>query len=96
MSENAESTKKSDSIIDGEIDSESDAEAVKRAKDEPQNDRENMEYSWIYLLGEKDKPDKTKIGLTTKENPLKRFKEMATGNTELFFYMAYRLPAWYM
>lgn len=59
------------------------------------NDRENMGYSWIYLLGEKGKPCKTKIGLTTKENPLRRFKEMATGNTNLYFYLAYRLPAWY-
>lgn len=59
------------------------------------NDRENLGYSWIYLLGEKGKPNKTKIGLTTKENPLLRFKEMATGNTNLYFYLAYRLPAWY-
>lgn len=59
------------------------------------NDRENMGYSWIYLLGKKGKPCKTKIGLTTKENPLRRFKEMATGNTNLYFYLAYRLPAWY-
>lgn len=59
------------------------------------NDRENMGYSWIYLLGEKGKSNKTKIGLTTKENPLLRFKEMATGNTNLYFYLAYRLPAWY-
>ena len=54
-----------------------------------------MGYSWIYLLGEKGRPCKTKIGLTTKENPLRRFKEMATGNTDLYFYLAYRLPAWY-
>ena len=59
------------------------------------HDRENMGYSWIYLLGEKGNPCKTKIGLTTKENPLRRFKEMATGNTNLYFYLAYRLPAWY-
>ncbi|NHQ86276.1 hypothetical protein HA050_09120 [Iodobacter sp. HSC-16F04] len=59
------------------------------------NDRENMGYSWIYLLGEKGRPCKTKIGLTTKENPLSRFKEMATGNTKLYFYLAYQLPAWY-
>lgn len=59
------------------------------------NDRENMGYSWIYLLGEKGNPCKTKIGLTTKENPLRRFKEMATGNSNLYFYLAYRLPAWY-
>lgn len=60
------------------------------------NDRDNMGYSWIYLLGEKRRPCRTKIGLTTKENPLRRFKEMATGNTDLYFYLAYRLPAWYV
>lgn len=96
MSENAKSASNTDSSIDNEIYSGSAADRAMRAKNLPQNDRENMEYSWIYLLGEKDAPKKTKIGLTVKENPLRRFKEMTTGNTQLYFFLAYRLPAWYM
>lgn len=96
VSENAENVKNTDSIINDEINRESAAELAKRAKNEPQNDRENMEYGWIYLLGEQDTSKKTKLGLTIKENPLKRFREMATGNTRLYFFLAYRLPVWYM
>lgn len=95
MSENVESAKTTNTITDDEFDGEDAAELVEGTQDSPQSDGQQMAYSWIYLLGEKGNPKKTKIGLTTKENPLRRYKEMATGNTQLYLFMAYRLPAWY-